>query len=69
MTVFLERKISGQRETVEFAMVEAQLGNSSLWADIMGYGINNSYSSLYPQLNDGANPDGSSSEVPYEKGF
>lgn len=31
--------------------------------------MNNSYSSLYPQLNDGANPDDSSSEVPYEKGY
>jgi leukotriene-A4 hydrolase len=68
-TVFLERKISGQLHGLEFAMVEAQLGNSSMWADMLGYGLGNSYSSLFPELNDGANPDDSSSEVPYEKGF
>lgn len=50
-------------------MIESQLGNSSLWSDIMGYGVDHSYSSLFPQLNDGANPDDSSSEVPYEKGY
>jgi len=40
-----------------------------MWADMQGYGLTNSYSSLFPELNDGANPDDSSSEVPYEKGF
>jgi leukotriene-A4 hydrolase len=34
----------------------------------MNYGINNSYSSLYPVLN-GASPDDSFSQLPYEKGF
>jgi leukotriene-A4 hydrolase len=68
-TVFLERKISGQRNGLEFALIESQLGNASLWSDVMGYGINNSYSSLYPDLNDGANADDSSSEIPYEKGY
>ena len=32
------------------------------------YGLNNSYSALYPVMN-GANPDDSFSNVPYEKGF
>lgn len=50
-------------------MIEAQLGNSDLNADIKGYGINNTYSSLHPDLNDGANPDDAFSEVQYEKGF
>jgi leukotriene-A4 hydrolase len=68
-TVFLERKISGQRNGLEFSLVEAQLGNSSLWSDMLAYGLTNSFSSLYPQLNDGTNPDDSSSEVPYEKGY
>lgn len=40
-----------------------------MWADMVGYGLTNSYSSLFPDLNDGANPDDSSSEVPYEKGY
>lgn len=33
-----------------------------------GYGLKDSYSSLYPIMN-GRDPSGSSSEVPYEKGF
>jgi leukotriene-A4 hydrolase len=40
-----------------------------MWSDMLGYGLTNSYSALFPDLNDGANPDDSSSEVPYEKGF
>ena len=34
-----------------------------------GYGLNNTYSSLFPYLNDGVDPDDSFSEVPYEKGY
>ena len=67
-TVFEERKVSGQIHGAEFAKIEAQLGNVSLWVDIMNYGINNSYSSLYPVLN-GDTPDDSFSQLPYEKGF
>ena len=52
----------------EFALIEAQLGNVSLWVDINNYGLNNSYSSLYPVL-DGNTPDDSFSQLPYEKGF
>lgn len=40
-----------------------------MWANMLDYGLTNSYSALFPDLNDGANPDDSSSEVPYEKGF
>jgi len=54
---------------LEFSLINSQLGNTSLWNDIYGYGISNSYSSLFPDLSDGANADDSSSEVPYEKGF
>ena len=50
-------------------MIESQLGNTSLWSDMYGYGLNDSYSSLFPELNNGADPDDSFSEVPYEKGF
>ena len=67
-TVFEERKVSGELKTHDFALIEAQLGNVSLWVDIMNYGINNSYSSLYPVLN-GDTPDNSFSQLPYEKGF
>ncbi len=67
-TVFEERKVSGILHSKDFALIEAQLGNVSLWVDIENYGINNSYSSLYPVLN-GDTPDNSFSQLPYEKGF
>jgi len=67
-TVFEERKVSGELYGDDFALIEAQLGNVSLWDDMNAYGLNNTYSSLYPVLN-GASPDDSFSEVPYEKGF
>ena len=35
---------------------------------MVDYGLNNSYASLYPVINDGF-PDDSFSEIPYEKGF
>jgi hypothetical protein len=34
-----------------------------------GYGMNNSYSSLYPNLTGNTAPDDSFSEIPYEKGY
>ena len=68
-TVFEERKVSAiLKNSNDFALREAQLGNVSLWVDIMSYGVNNTYSSLYPVLN-GDNPDRSYSQLPYEKGF
>jgi leukotriene-A4 hydrolase len=67
-TVFLERKVSGQLYGSDFALVEAQLGNTSLWGDMVSFGLDTTYSSLHPVLK-GDNPDNSFSEVPYEKGF
>lgn len=67
-TVFEERKVSGKLHGNDFAKIEAQLGNVSLWIDMENFGLNNSYSALYPVLN-GDTPDDSFSEVPYEKGF
>lgn len=67
-TVFEERKVSGLLNGASFAKIEAQLGNVSLWIDMQNYGLENSYSSLFPVLN-GDTPDNSFSQVPYEKGF
>jgi leukotriene-A4 hydrolase len=67
-TVFEERKVSEEKHDPDFALREAQLGNVSLWIDMQNFGLNNSYSALYPVMN-GANPDDSFSNVPYEKGF
>ena len=50
-TVFEERKVSAiLKKSNDFALREAQLGNVSLWVDIMNYGVNNTFSSLYPVL-------------------
>lgn len=68
-TVFEERKVTAiLKNSKDFALREAQLGNVSLWVDINGYGLDNTYSSLHPVLN-GNNPDESYSQLPYEKGF
>ena len=67
-TVFEERKVSERVHGTEFARIEAQLGNVSLWDDMNGFGLTSNFSSLYPILTD-ASPDDSFSEVPYEKGF
>ena len=67
-TVFEERKVSERVHGTEFALREAQLGNVSLWDDMLSFGLDKNFSSLNPQLQD-ASPDDSFSEVPYEKGF
>jgi len=67
-TVFEERKVSERVHGTEFALIEAQLGNVSLWNDMESFGLSNNFSSLHPIL-DVSSPDDSFSEVPYEKGF
>ena len=67
-TTFIENKISSQIHGDDFGKVEAFIGNQSLWVDIVDFGLNNTYGSLYPVL-DGDNPDNSYSSVPYDKGF
>jgi len=67
-TVFVERHVSGELYGKDFALVEAQLGNNSLWDSILHYNITPTYASIHPVLK-GGNPDNSFSEVPYEKGF
>lgn len=67
-TTFIERHVSAEIHGADFSIVGSQLGNQSAWDDMYGYGLNDTYSSLYPIMN-GRDPAGSSSEVPYEKGF
>jgi leukotriene-A4 hydrolase len=67
-TVFEERKVSAKLHGEEFAKVEALLGNFSMYAAMVNYGLNHPYSSLHPTLK-GDNPDSSFSTIPYEKGF
>lgn len=52
----------------DFSKVNAFLGNISATQDMLGYGLTNNYSSLYPEIGNN-HPDDSFSTVPYEKGF
>lgn len=67
-TVFEERHVSGLLHGKDFMMVEALLGNSSMYTAMSNYGLDNVFSSLHPTLK-GQSPDAAFSEVPYEKGF
>jgi len=67
-TVFVERHVSGEIHGEDFSKVAALLGNTSMYQDMVNFGLDNTYSSLHPVLR-GDNPDSSFSEVCYEKGF
>jgi len=67
-TVFEERKVSAMLHGEDFSKVNAYLGNISMVADMEFYGFDKNYSSLYPLIGRNS-PDGSFSEIPYEKGF
>jgi leukotriene-A4 hydrolase len=67
-TVFEERKVSAELHDEDFSKVNAFIGNISATQDMLGYGLESNYSSLYPEIGT-AFPDDSFSTVPYEKGF
>jgi len=58
-TTFEERHVSGILNGDNFALCEAILGNASLYTDINNYGVSNSFSSMNPDLTNGASPDDS----------
>lgn len=57
-TVFEERYISALLFGENFSKTSALIGNQSLYDDIINFGVDSSYSSLYPDLTD-VNPDDS----------
>lgn len=69
-TVFEERKITGRQHsgTPDFSQVEMLLGTFDFKNSVANFPKDSSFSSLNPKFH-GKNPDGSFSEVPYEKGF
>jgi leukotriene-A4 hydrolase len=67
-TVFSERKVTEMIYGESFMKVAAKVGNSSMYNDMLDYGLDNKYSSLTPHC-DGENPDDAFSTIPYEKGF
>ena len=67
-TVFAERKTDSILFGVDSSKIDAMLGNSSMYMQMVGFGLDNNYTSLHPELN-GNHPDTSISGIPYEKGF
>ena len=67
-TVFEERKITGIQHGSEFMKVEMLLGTYDFKSSVESLGITSTFTTLNPQFN-GADPNGSFSEIPYEKGF
>lgn len=64
----MERKILGSYYGEEYAKIDYFTGNTSMYYKTMlGYGLDNSYSSLFPDIGDD-DPENSFSNVPYEKG-
>jgi leukotriene-A4 hydrolase len=69
MNTFMERKILGSYYGEEYARIDYYKKNTSMYFNDMLdlYGVNNSYSSLFPDVKDD-DPENAFSDVPYEKG-
>jgi leukotriene-A4 hydrolase len=67
LNVFMERKVIEFLSGEDEAKIDYFTGNASMYSDMEGYGLNNSYSSLFPDIGDD-DPENSFSGVPYEKG-
>ncbi|CAI2361127.1 unnamed protein product [Moneuplotes crassus] len=67
-TVFLERRAVRNIFGEDYMKVTAKLENQSMYYDMLDYGLDHTFSSLYPIFH-GENPDDAFSEIPYEKGF
>ena len=68
LNVFMERKVLEQFYGTGFALLDYFTGNTSMVEEMIDwYGLNNSYSSLFPDIGDD-DPENSFSDVPYEKG-
>lgn len=62
IAVFIERKVSAMVNGAEYPIIEAYIGNETMWDDINRNGLTNSYSSLFPIFN-GHDPADSFSRV------
>lgn len=67
-TVFLERKADLKLFGPDYYKTDSINGNDSMWTDMLNFGLQNNFSSLFP-LVQGQNPDNAFSTIPYEKGF
>lgn len=67
--VFLERKGSlNFYKDQDLIKIDATNGNTSMFSDMLEFGLTNNFSSLHPDTT-GVNPDNSFSVIPYEKGY
>ena len=67
LNVFMERKTLALLRGEDIARIEYYNGNISVYNDMLDYGLSDSYSSLYPDIQDD-DPENSFSSLPYEKG-
>jgi len=68
MNVFMERKVLQDIYGLDFAKIDYYAGNNSMVEQMTDwYGLDDSYSSLFPDIGDD-DPENSFSAVPYEKG-
>ena len=68
-TVFLERKLDSMISGSIFTKISSQNGNSSMYEAMLGWGLNNTFSSLTPRAGTQRDPYDAFSSVPYEKGY
>jgi leukotriene-A4 hydrolase len=68
INTFMERKIVASLRGENYAKINYFTGNTSMYfGDMLYFGLNNSYFSLFPDIGD-ADPEDSFSYLPYEKG-
>lgn len=68
INTFMERKVFEFLYGEDYAKIEYYVGNTSMYFDdMLSYGLDNSYSSLFPDIGDD-DPENSFSGVPYDKG-
>ena len=66
--MFLERHVDLVLFGGDYYKTDAVNGNDSMYIDMDNFGLNDSFSSIFPDTYY-RNPDDAFSEVPYEKGF
>lgn len=68
LNTFMERKVTSTLRGIDFAKIEYYTSNTTMYfQDMLDYGVDNPYSSLFPNISD-ADPEDSFSNLPYEKG-
>jgi leukotriene-A4 hydrolase len=67
LNTFMARKIVALLRGVNASKVDYYISNTTMYLDMLDYGLNNSYSSLFPDIRED-DPENSFSSVAYDKG-